>query len=262
MARRAARSLRWWVVFLAVLAVVGVLGWKAARERAAMRQPAVVLQDAGGTILLDVSGKLKAPPAVPAGERAALAQVLKDGKIPMAALPADLLAEPGTLRRRSTTDESWPVSPLRNVIFSDRPEFRWKATPDADFYEITVFDTESHEIDSSGKISTTTWTPVRPLPRGALYQWQIVAWQGDKAVRAPAPPEAAAKFRVLDAQIAARIEKTRHAQPPSHLLAAVLCARAGLRTETLEELKALAAANPQSKLVQKWLAEVKQPGAR
>ena len=116
-----------------------------------------------------------------------------------------------------------------------------------------MFDAEFHEIDSSGRMRETRWTPVRPLPRGALYQWQVTAYRGDRQEKTPTPPAADAKFRVLDANMAARIEAVRAARPPSHLLAAQLCARAGLREEARKEAGLLAAANPDSAVARQWL---------
>ena len=199
--------------------------------------------------MLDSSGQLHAPSGVPAESRKTLASVLSAHALPMAAAPADLAPVPGSL------PPPQDLSPAGIMVLSDTPQLRWPAADGADGYEITIFDSEFKELDASGRTRQTTWTPVRPLPRGALYQWQITIWRDDK--QELLPPDSGFKFRVLDAATARRVRAALASNPPEHLLAASLCANAGLRQETREELGALAAANPGSTLVQELMDSVK-----
>jgi hypothetical protein len=185
-----------------------------------------------------------------------LADALKAQALPMAALPSDLSAPPGTLLGPSKPDEFAPVAPLSILVYSDQPEFRWQALSAAQAYEVQVFDSEFHEVDSSGKIRETHWTPARPLARGALYEWQIVAYRAGDSVKAPTPPAPDARFRVLSSETFEKIEAARQAPHPAHLLAAILLAKAGLKEEARKELDALSAANPDSPLVRAMIASL------
>jgi hypothetical protein len=90
------------------------------------------------------------------------------------------------------------------------------------------------------------WQPETPLPRDVVLLWQVRAWHGAGMVSAPAPR---ARFELVAAAFAARLEKLRTAPRPSHLLAAVLCAREGLRDEAAKEIQILGRENPCSPLI-------------
>ena len=101
----------------------------------------------------------------------------------------------------------------------------------------------------SGRITALRWQPETPLPRGVTLLWQVRAWHGDEMVNAPAPPAPPARFQIAADRCPERLEQLRNSPHPSHLLAAVICARAGLRAEAGIELKLLARENPGSPLV-------------
>ena len=179
---------------------------------------------------------------------------MKARSLPLAALPSDLAAPPGTLLGPSKPDEFAPLAPLSTVVYSDQPEFRWQPLPSALSYEVQVFDSEFREVDSSGKIRETHWMPVRGLARGALYQWQIIVYRAADSLRAPTPPAADARFRILNEETFGKVEAARTAPHPAHLLAAILLAKAGMKEEARREMDAVAAANPNSALVREMIA--------
>lgn len=224
---------------------------KAIAPPAETKPPAYVasLNDAGGMIQLDVNGFVHVPGGVEHGQETLLADVMKEKALPLAALPSDLAAPPGTLLGPSKPDEFAPLGPLSAIVYTDRPEFRWQALAGATAYEVQIFDSGFRQLDSSGKIRQTSWTPVRPLPRGGLYQWQVIAYRGDDTVRTPTPPAPDARFRILNAQTFEKVEAARTGAQPAHLLAAILLAKAGMKEEARKELESLAAENPDSQLV-------------
>jgi hypothetical protein len=240
-------SKSWW------LAVAGLaaIGWFVSRHVRDYAGPAVVLSlhDAAGNIELDSSGGLHAPDAFSKDGRRTVAAVLNTHALPMAAVPADLAAVPGSMPQPAD------LYPAGVSVLSDTPEFHWPAVEGSSGYEITIFDSEFRELDSSGRTIKNAWAPVRPLTRGALYQWQITTWQGDKQDVTPAG--SGIKFRVLDQAAAKRVEAALDDRAPSHLLAAALCASAGLKPEARQQLDALAAANPGSPFVQELIAGVR-----
>jgi hypothetical protein len=251
----------WWIPALAAVLVVGVLLWKrpVPAEVAKIEAPSFleVLNDAGGVVQLDSTGIVRAPAGAEQGQEILLADVLKAKSLPLAGLPSDLAAPPGTLLGPSRPDEFAPLAPLSIVVYSDRPEFRWQPLQGALTYEVQVFDSEFREVDSSGKIRATEWTPVRGLARGALYQWQVTAYRSGDSVRVPTPPAADARFRVLNAETFGKVEAAR-AAPPAHLLAAILLAKAGMKEEARKEMDAVAAANPDSALVREMMSNLER----
>jgi hypothetical protein len=246
-----ARSRKWlWIPAVAALVLAAFfLKRLAPGDKAA---PLVAeLRDGGVTIGLDAEGMLHAPDRFSAPDKVLLADALKSKSLPLAALPSDLVVPPGTWSASAASDDFGPISPMFAILYTDRPEFRWRPLEGAVTYEVHLFDAEFHEVDSSGTTREKHWTPVAPLSRGALYQWQIVANRKEGPVRVPASPAADAKFRILDVATFARVEAARAEPAPSHLLAAILLAKAGIKDEVQKELDALASENPGSELVSK-----------
>jgi hypothetical protein len=141
------------------------------------------------------------------------------------------------------------IGPLHTKVLSDRPVFTWNPSPGARAYQVVVTNEALDPLARSGRITATEWQPETPLPRGAALFWQVRAWRGGEMVSAPAPPAPPARFQIAGEAIALRLAQLRTAPGASHLLAAVLCAREGLRDEALQELAMLARENPNSPLI-------------
>lgn len=205
------------------------------------------LRDGNGPVQLDSSGVLHAAAGIDDADRMALTEALKSRSLPLAATPSDLAAPPGTLLGPSKPDEFSPLAPLSITVYSDRPQFHWQGLTGALTYEIQIFDSEFREVDSSGKIKDTEWTPVKPLARGALYQWQVIAYRANDSARTPTPPAPDARFRILNSEVFGKVEAARTMQ--EHFLAAVLFAKAGMKEEARNEMAEVALLNPGSDLV-------------
>lgn len=173
------------------------------------------------------------------------------GKLPQGPPP---FARPGsgTLRGQGDVGTGFVVlNPQAVRVVSDRPVFRWSTLGGASGYEVLVFDAAMNEVARSGKVAGTDWTPEVGLPRGKVLTWQVEATNGGERTVAPAPPEPMAKFAVISLGDARVIESARNS---SHLVRAILYARAGLRDEAAKEL----AASPDSALVRGLRASLGQ----
>jgi len=213
-------------------------------------RPAVVasLRDGGRTIELDANGTVRGLEGAAPEDLALVRDVLQRRALPAGqGLPA---ATPGVLLGPDTGAPAFsPISPIDAKVLPDRPLFAWSALPGATAYQVVVTNEKLDPLVRSGRIRSTEWRPETPLPRGATLFWQVRAWRGGEMLSAPAPPAPPAKFEIAEDQVAVRLEGIRSSPQPSHLLAAALCAREGLKDEAAAELQALARENPGSPLV-------------
>ena len=101
-----------------------------------------------------------------------------------------------------------------------------------------------------------------PLPRGRVYRWQVTAHRGTDAITEPAPPQPAARFKVLDAETADALRTLEQAQPGSHVLLGLLCLEAGAVEDARRHLRAVPADDPQRALAERTLARMAPPVPR
>jgi hypothetical protein len=237
------------------LAAAGIGAVILSVPRLGQRQPAPAqitylasILDGSGTIGITSAGELAGITVSDPGERTEVEQALRAGVLP----PGPAAPQPPArrvLRGASVGRSRFEVlAPTAARVLSDRPDFQWSRLPEAVGYEVTVFDDAFNEVAHSGRIAANRWQPETPLPRGRTFVWQVVALRGGERFTAPAPPDPAARFQVIDRDAAAGIVRARSAPAPSHLLLAVLYARQGLRDEARAELDALSKLNPDSQL--------------
>jgi Putative zinc-finger len=143
--------------------------------------------------------------------------------------------------------------PVGTVVQNDRPTFIWKPLKGASGYSVSIFDAQLNEVARSEALTTTMWTPPRALQRGAIYRWQVIAFEGGREVLLPSATAPEAKFKVLEQQQAEELTRARRIYAGSHLALSVLYARAGLLDEAETELKALVRDNPTSTVARKLL---------
>ncbi len=214
------------------------------------RQTAILVsvKDNGQTIEVDANGTLRGLDGASPEERNLVRDALKQRAL-FRAGPALLAEAPGVLLSPTTKAAVFTLlAPVNTRVLSDRPIFTWQGDPNAASYQVLVTGENLDPLARSGRITSTQWQPETPLPRGVVLLWQVRAWHGAEMVSAPAPPAPPARFEIAAAAVAARLEQLRASPQPSHLLAAVLCAREGLREEAAKEIQALALENPESPL--------------
>lgn len=226
--------------------------------RAPVPAPIASLRDSGQTIALDASGTLSGLGDASPDERALVREALRQRSLPagngISAEKPGVLLTPDAGGKTSFA----PIGPLNTRVLSDRPVFTWSPYPGATDYQVLVTNEMLDPVARSERITATQWQPTTALPRGVNLLWQIRAWQGGAMVSAPAPPAPPAKFGIVSAETANRLERLRSEPHASHLLMAVICAREGLRSEAADEIRKLAQENPDSALVRSL--EASSPG--
>jgi hypothetical protein len=213
------------------------------------------IADGNGRVTVSEQGRvsgLDAPPAVIERVEAALgSRRLAVGEV------AELGGARGALMGQSPTPGGFGlVSPVGVVVESTRPRLRWDELPGASVYEVTILGLDLVPMVTSQAVHGAEWTPPADLPRGRTYVWQVAALKAGTRVIAPAPPAPEARFHVLDAARAQRLDDVRRTS--SRLALAVLLADAGLVDDSRRELLALRAQNPESEVVQSLLDSLPQ----
>ncbi|HKR11440.1 MAG TPA: zf-HC2 domain-containing protein [Pyrinomonadaceae bacterium] len=211
------------------------------------KEPLVALNDGARQITLDENGHSKGLESLPPDLRTTIENVLASRKFNLPPALFNLSESTGKLRGDTETEEMIEqLAPVRAVIESDRPVFRWGAFADASEYVVSVIDSKLRLVESSGSITGTEWTILKPLKRGETYSWQISAIVNGKTVISPKPPAPETQFKVLDKKAFGVIENARREQGNSHLTMAVLYWRYGLIEAAEREAQALVRANPGS----------------
>jgi hypothetical protein len=151
-------------------------------------------------------------------------------------IPAEVLAMRGErlqLRGAASGAALSVVEPVGTAVVSDRPLFRWNA-PAGTVLKVEVFDEHFRPVAESGPLTLHQWSPPEPLPRDRSYVWQVVTVNRHLA---PAPPLPDARFRIVSAEAARRIEAARRDEPSLEL--ASLYAGAGALDDAARELDRL-----------------------
>ena len=250
--RPAGRRFPWIALFgcvAAVLIVAALLRFRPV-PRAASPAPQVLatLMDAGDRVELEADGSLRGIDGLSPEEAGLVRDALATRRLP--AGPAFPAEKPGVLLAPGTVSPAFsPTAPLNSRVLSDQPEFSWSRDPRAMVYQVVVTRENLDPVARSARITGTEWQPDRPLPRGVVLLWEVRAWHGGETISVPAPPAPPARFEIVSDSVASRLEQLRAPPRPCHLLAAILCAREGLREEAAKELRELLRENPNSQWV-------------
>jgi hypothetical protein len=217
----------------------------------------VSLQDAGGTVTLDATGKIigldKLPPSITASVKTALTTE----QLNIGPALAGLRGKGGTLMGSGNKGIPFRLlSPLGVVVQSDQPTFRWESYEGATVYVVKVYDSDFKELANSLSQTATSWKIPLPLARGAVYMWQVTAIKNGEEIKSPIAPVPQARFRVLAQDRVDEISRVQNTKPTSHLALGTLYAEAGVLEDARREFRILLQANPGSKIVQKLLEEV------
>jgi hypothetical protein len=228
-----------------------------AGERIDRYCPVVVLNDRGGTITVDTNGNVVGLDDVPAATRDEIAQVLMSEKLEQPAIIKELGGQDGTLRGSNNAQPFKLTYPSRTVILTDRPTLKWEKAPGAISYRVYVSDQSGHEVARSEDLPSerTQWKLPKPLKRGEIYVWTVVAVVDGKEIVSPGPAAPEMKFQVLSArslQQLNQLQKTR-----SHLALGVFYTRVGMIREAERELQELVRLNPNSRVATKLLDDMR-----
>lgn len=212
-----------------------------------------------GQLKVDDKGNLTGAENLSPAARNSIKQSIQTGRI--AAPNYALGGSGGVLMSGNNSESGVPFgleTPIGKVIKENQPILRWKALKDAESYSVAVVDEKFNVVAESGKLTTTSWKPAKPLPRGANYSWQVTAIKTDGTETiSPSSPAPQARFRVIEQNLFDEISRLEKSANRSHLALGVLYAKAGLKKEARAEFEKLAKENPSSPIAQKLLQNVK-----
>lgn len=218
----------------------------------------LALKDGSKEVTLDERGTLTGLEDLPPAYRQMIKTALSTQRVSDASALAGLRGKTGTLRGDAGDSSGFgPLNPLGIVTLTTRPAFSWTRLEGATHYSVSIYDANSNPVASSPKLSGTSWTVQSALKRGQIYSWQVTAIKEGEEIKAPVPPAAEARFKVLDEGRASELNSARRSFPSSHLTLGLLYAQAGLLDEAEREFLLLLRANPQSKVAQNLLQSVR-----
>lgn len=225
--------------------------------------PSTPLRDGGREISVDSKGQLHGLTIDDPELRRTAIRVMQTGLLSPPPLPTDLSQGRESVKNdvKTAALPLRPLTPVGQIVLSDRPAFRWYSAAGAISFQVRIYDTASHEVMASPSLKTTEWTPADPLQRGQVYSWKVVGHYDFKVVTAPESPEPPARFRVLPPADADKFAAV--AGQNSQFLLAVTAAGLGLESEASSALDRLQAENPGSPLLQKLRDSLKlQPSKK
>jgi Putative zinc-finger len=207
----------------------------------------VTVSEGGHWIVIGPNGITNPPAGLPGEVLAALnnvaAPILKDeAPVLSPTLKDDLTAlkrAPSTLLGKQPGAVPFQVlSPVRTMVESVRPTFRWTAAKGATGYVVHVIadDRSQEEVATSPVVIPTTTAPVcqwvvaesMALSPGKRYRWYVTATVQDQEVDAPGIEQAQAKFAVLSAEDVTNLNVLRKSVQGDRLMDGLLNLNAGL----------------------------------
>ena len=224
---------------LFIILLIGVTGCSPA--------PKVLLVDGTRKFSLDLQGGLLGGDGFTASQNQTIAGLLGGAKFPVPDYLKSLLVDDYDLVKG---DELVPLEPVKVVVATDLPKFRWKAVPGATFYEVFIRDHRDIVVKRSGKVEETEWIPKKPLAQAEVFHWRVTAGAGKEAAVSHW-----AKFAIPGATAFAEIEAS--SKMNSHLLSAIAFARCGAIANADIELAELEKTAIGADLVQRWRSQLK-----
>lgn len=223
----------------AALAVIiaGVVIWSLRQEQhpARIAGPST-LRDGSVAITVNADGSLR-DVSTPRPEWNALAaDALRSGTPPRAGTQS-LHGTAAVLRGQDEAAQVKLLEPVGMVVESDRPQFRWTLMLGARYRVLIA--REGAVAAKSALLTGDSWSPDASLPRGAVYDWQLLVVAGAHEWPVPPPNAPPARFRVLADPEMRELDAAR--TTGSHLLAGLVGARLGLDDVAARELAAFAA---------------------
>ncbi len=222
-------------------------------------EPLIVLNDAGGQVMLNQHGRLEGLQELPPDLKESVERALVTHGVRASPALSGWTTGAGNLRSELETQSTFaPLDPTDVVIETERPTFRWRALEGAQEYVVTIYDAKLRQVGSSGPVDGTKWTTPNSLERGVTYSWQISALKDGKKVVSPKPPLPEARFRILDHASVVALAKLKESAGSSHLAMGVFYWKHGMIEESKREFQALANANPNSPVATQLLRSIRR----
>ena len=215
----------------------------------------ILLNDAHGNVTLDTQGTVTGLEFAGPQDERLISEALTTGRV---RTPASLSRLYGKRNKLMGTpkDSFTLLSPVGTLVLTERPTLKWESFSGATGYEVTILDSGFNEVETSPMLSGTEWRVTRSLRPGGIYMWQVRALKDGNETRSPSTGQGEAKFKVLDQSKVREVERAKQTYADSHLAMGVIYAEAGLLDEANREFLALAAANPNSRLVRSLMKSV------
>ena len=226
------------------------------RNPNALDNPAMVaLQD--GNVRIDEARQITGLESLAPADQQAVAQAVKTQQLEIPESLARVRGGGDTLRSGSAPGVSFPIlGPVGTAVLTDRPTLRWGALSGARSYVVNVYDRNFNKVAASEPQASTVWTPSRPLERGQMYSWHVIALRDGQEVTSPEPPAPEARFIILDQTKTEALGRARQSYANSHLTMGTLYAGAGLLDEAEREFQLFLRAHPGSKIARQLLRSV------
>jgi hypothetical protein len=218
---------------------------------------AIIINDRDGTVTVDRSGRVAGLNDVPAPIRGEIAQVLLSERLERPSILNELGGQQSNLRGSKTAQPFKLIYPSRTVIVSDRPSLKWEKASGATYYRVYVNDSAGHQVARSEELPSerSEWILPKPLKRGEIYVWTVVAVVDGKEMVSPGPSSPEMKFQVLSGGSLQQLNKLKKTR--SHLALGVFYARIGMTTAAERELEELMRLNPKSQIAKTLLRNVR-----
>ena len=186
--------------------------------------------------------------------------MLLSERLEQPAILKEIGGQESTLRGSTNAQPFKLTYPSRTVIVTVRPTLKWGEAPGASSYRVYVNDQAGHEVATSVDLpsESTQWIFPKPLKRGEIYVWIVVALIDGREIVSPGPSSPEMTFQVLSTrslQQLNQLQKTR-----SHLALGVFYTTVGMPREAEREFQELVRLNPNSKHAASLLRNVRSLG--
>jgi hypothetical protein len=161
------------------------------------------------------------------------------------------------------------LSPVRTLVKSVQPTFKWTNVSGATSYTVHVIadDRTQEEIATSPPLpaaAVTTANPEWSLPEsisltpGQRYRWYVTAVLGDQEIDAPGAQQMQAKFGVLSEYESARLDASKKEARSDQFIDGLLNLKAGLLDDAEADFESLLASPTQSAAAKDFLGRMIQ----
>ena len=220
-----------------------------------------ILKDSLGEVTIDKNGRITGLDELSENNRQYIARAALSEQLEPPDVLRHLSGEQSGLRGNDNVRQGFRLlNPVRRVVIEDRPLFRWESLPGVSSYRVYVSDVNGNQVAESEELppTKTQWKAPRPLPRGRVFSWTVIAVVDGKKVVSPSASAPEMKFAVVSAENLQELTSLKRSN--SHLALGVSYARAGLLKDAEREFQSLLKLNPQSELARKLLRGVRSIG--
>lgn len=217
-----------------------------------------ILKDSLGEVTIDKNGRITGLDELSDNSRQYIARAALSEQLEPPDVLRHLSGEQSGLRGNDNVRRGFRLlNPVRRVVIEDRPLFRWESLPGVSSYRVYVSDVNGNQVAESEELppTKTQWKAPRPLPRGRVFSWTVIAVVDGKKVVSPSSSAPEMKFAVVSAENLQELTSLKRSN--SHLALGVSYARAGLLNDSEREFQSLLKLNPQSELARKLLQGVR-----